>query len=143
MAKRRLKPVPDISEDYINLQSQNPLYDGYNPSDPRVIDELNQIFYKRNKEARTHNEIVKNIKIYQVGIQWRVQQMLDNPCWDKRKGRNPEDFKRSHRTFLKTTQEVLSADTDRIPIYRSDINNPDKLKQALNSIIIDPIQKFH
>ena len=48
MAKRRLKPVPDISEDYINLQSQNPLYDGYNPSDPRVIDELNQIFYKRN-----------------------------------------------------------------------------------------------
>lgn len=140
MAKRRLKPVPDISEDYTNLQSQNPLYYGDNPPDTRVIDELNQIFYKRNKEARTHNEIVKNIKIYQVGIQWRVKQMIDNPYWDKRKGRNPEDFKRSHRTFLKTTQEVLSADTDRIPIYRSDINNSDKLKQALNSIIIDPIQ---
>ena len=137
MATKRPKPVPEISQDYLALQAQNPLYNIDDP-DPRVNEDLTPIFYDRNGEVREHNDIVKRIKIYQVAIKWRVLQMLNNQDWANKRGNTEEIFKRSHRTFLKTTQEILSADTDRIPFYRSDIANPAKLQAAFDAIIIDP-----
>jgi len=137
MATKRPKPVPEISQDYLALEAQNPLYDIDDP-DPRVNEELTPIFYDRNGEVREHNDIVKRIKIYQVAIKWRVLQMLNNQDWADKRGNTEDVFKKSHRTFLKTTQEVLSADTDRIPFYRTDIANPAKLQAAFDAIIIDP-----
>ena len=68
MATKRLKPVPEISQDYLALQAHNPLYNIDDP-DPRSNEELTPIFYKKNGEAREHNAIVKNInKNFQFDI---------------------------------------------------------------------------
>lgn len=140
---RKLPQTPDISEDYELYSGENEAYK-FNEQgeieDDFARQEVKSLFDISGIDPfdyeKQHRVIVQRLEVFRIAIREKALQMIDNPSWDfmasMDKKRHPDAFKKSPRTFLKTVQEILCEETERIPFTR------DKgLEKEIRNIIID------
>lgn len=106
--------------------------------DPRIEREFKDIFYNSQNKEREEREVTRRLQLFRIAIRAKIEQLMGNEVWGRKGGSSERDFRAAPRTFLKTAQEVLSGETERMVFTRDEIAEPEAEANAIEGIIIDP-----
>lgn len=136
---RKAPACPDITKDYQEYGALNPAYQP--GADERTVREVNRLVFTDEtcEEAYSPARIAENIGLFQRRIRAKIAQLKSNPAWRELGSGSEDDFRACPRTLLKTLQEILCGDTERMCFDRRDSRlDPAGRDFAGAHLIIDP-----
>ncbi len=135
--------MPDVSEDYYDYAGLNDRY-LFPSRDPRAYQEIARLYYT-NPTAKAEDlvelgnrSIARNLRLFQIVLRSKIQQMSDNPLWEAKHGSEDKDFQAAQRTLPKTLEEILVHPTERMIFTRAELADPELMDAALQNMVIDP-----